>query len=87
MKKLLLLAVCCIGLSNTSAQSVYKKWVKSEKSDATYTRKEVKKAAKEYAELIYEDAKEVFKVREDFAEKSLKKKHNLLYLEECKDMD
>ena len=78
MKKLLLLAVCCIGLSNTSAQSVYKKWVKSEKSDATYTRKEVKKAAKEYAELIYEDAKEVFKVRKDFAEKSLKKKEKFM---------
>jgi hypothetical protein len=46
MKKLLLLAVCCMGLSNMNAQSVYKKWVKSEKNDATYTRKEVKKAAK-----------------------------------------
>ena len=59
MKKLLLLTLCFIGLSNANAQSRYKEWVKAEKKDATYTRKEVKKAAKEYAELIYEDAKDV----------------------------
>ena len=74
MKKLLLLTVCCISLGSANAQSRYKDWVKSEKKDATYTRKEVKKAAKEYAELIYEDAKQVFKEREDYAKKSLKKK-------------
>ena len=73
MKKLLLLTVCCISLGSANAQSRYKDWVKSEKKDATYTRKEVKKAAKEYAELIYEDAKQVFKEREDYAKKSLKK--------------
>lgn len=74
MKKLLLLTLCCISLGSANAQSRYKDWVKSEKKDATYTRKEVKKAAKEYAELIYEDAKQVFKEREDYAKKSLKKK-------------
>lgn len=78
MKKVLLLTVCFIGLSSVNAQTVYKKWVKSEKNDATYTRKEVKKAAKEYAELIYEDAKDIFKSREDFASKSLKKKEKFM---------
>ncbi|MBQ9231232.1 MAG: hypothetical protein IJ190_08645 [Prevotella sp.] len=77
-KALLLLALCCIGWSNVNAQSEYKKWLKSEKKDATYTRKEVKKAAKEYAELIYEDAKEVFKQRENFASKSIKKKEKFM---------
>ena len=75
MKKVLLLfTVCCMGVSSLNAQSDYKKWLKSEKKDATYTRKEIKKAAKEYAELIYEDAKEVFKERDNFADKSVKKK-------------
>ncbi|MBQ8153210.1 MAG: hypothetical protein IJ069_05975 [Prevotella sp.] len=79
MKKVLLLfAVCCMGVSSLNAQSDYKKWLKSEKKDATYTRKEIKKAAKEYAELIYEDAKEVFKERDNFADKSVKKKEKFM---------
>ena len=79
MKKLLLLAVCCIGLSNANAQSGFtKKLAKAEKKDASFTMKEVKKAAKEYAEMISEDAEEVFKVRKDFEEKSLKKKEKFM---------
>lgn len=75
MKRLLLLAVCCIGWSIMNAQSGFtKKLAKTEKKDASFSMKEVKKAAKEYAEMISEDAKEVFKVRKDFVEKSLKKK-------------
>ena len=82
MKKLLLLAVCCIGLSNANAQSGFtKKLAKAEKKDASFTMKEVKKAAKEYAEMISEDAEEVFKVRKDFEEKSLKKKEKLMMKE------
>jgi len=82
MKKFLLLALCCIGVGNISAQSNFKKLLESEKKSATYSRKEVKKAAKEYADMIYEDAKEVFKEREDFAKKSMKKKEKLI-MEEC----
>jgi hypothetical protein len=79
MKKLLLLAVCCIGLSNANAQSGFtKKLAKADKKDTSFTMKEVKKAAKEYAEMISEDAKEVFKVRKDFEEKSLKKKEKFM---------
>ena len=80
MKKILLLAVSCFCVSVVNAQSEYKKWVESEKKESTYTSKEIKKAAKEYTELIYEEAKRenVFKNREDFVKKSLKKKENFL---------
>lgn len=61
-------------LSNIQAQSEYKKWVKEEKKDKTYSKREVKRATKEYAELIYENSKEVFKWREDFMDKSPKKR-------------
>ena len=79
MKRLLLLTVCCIGWSIMNAQSGFsKRLAKTEKKDASFSMKEVKKAAKEYAEMISEDAKEVFKVRKDFMEKSLKKKEKFM---------
>jgi len=86
MKKFLLLVLGCIVLGNAHAQSEYKRWMESEKKDATYTTKEIKKAAKEYTELIYEEAKRenVFKTREDFVDKSLKKKENFLLDEYAK---
>ena len=71
-----------MSLCNVHAQSEFKRLLESEKRDATYSRKEVKKAAKEYADLIYEDAKEVFKKREDFTDKSPKKKEKFL-MDEC----
>ena len=51
MKKILLLAVSCFCVSVVNAQSEYKKWVESEKKESTYTSKEIKKAAKEFAPL------------------------------------
>ena len=55
MRRLLLLAVSCFTLSNAFAQSEYKRWMESEKRGSTYSTKEIKKAAKEYTELIYEE--------------------------------
>ena len=86
MRRLLLLAVSCFTLSNAFAQSEYKRWMESEKRGSTYSTKEIKKAAKEYTELIYEEAKKdnVFKKREDFMDKSLKKRENFLLDEYAK---
>ena len=57
MKKLLLLVLSCFTLSNVNAQSDYKRFMESEKKGSSYSTKEIKKAAKEYTELIYEEAK------------------------------
>lgn len=67
----LLLFMFC---ATASAQSYYKQWLKQEKRDATYSKKEIKKAAKEYAKLIYENAKELKKARKDWVEMSEKRK-------------
>lgn len=80
MKKLLLLAVSCFILSNVNAQSEYKRWMKSELKESTYTTKEIKKAAKEYMEMIYDEAKngKVMDKRKDFLDKKLKKREGFL---------
>ncbi|MBO4718680.1 MAG: hypothetical protein J5658_02295 [Prevotella sp.] len=80
MKKLLLLAVCCIVLSNVNAQSEYKKWMQSEQKESTYSTKEIKKAAKEYTDIIYEEAKsgKIMEKRKDFLDKKLKKREDFI---------
>lgn len=80
MKNLIFLTLCCFCLSNANAQSTYKRFMESERNESTVSSKEMKKAAKEYTDLIYEEAKRdnVFKKREDFLDKSLKKKENFL---------
>ena len=80
MKKILLLAMTCFTLSNVNAQSEYKNWIKSEQRQSTYSTKEIKKAAKEYTELIYDEAKrdKVMEKRKDFLDKKLKKRENFL---------
>ena len=80
MKKLLLLVLSCFTLSNVNAQSDYKRFMESEKKGSSYSTKEIKKAAKEYTELIYEEAKngKVMEFRKSFLEKKLKKKENFI---------
>lgn len=80
MKKLLLLALSCFTLSNANAQSEYKRWVQSEKKESTYSTKEIKKAAKEYIDIIYEEAKDgkIMEKRRDFLKKKLKKKEDFI---------
>lgn len=68
---LLLLFIIC---TSVEAQSYYKQWLKQERKDATYSKKEIKKAAKEYAKMIYENAKKVKAEREDWVKMSEKKK-------------
>lgn len=80
MKKLLLLAVCCFTLGNVNAQSEYKRWMKTEQKESTYSTKEIKKAAKEYMEMIYEEAKDgdIMKDRRDFLKKKIKKREDII---------
>ena len=80
MKKLLLLAVGCFTLSSVNAQSEYKNWIKSEQRESTYSTKEIKKAAKEYTDIIYQEAKDgkIMEKRKDFLNKKLKKREDFI---------
>lgn len=85
MKKYLLqILLMFFVVGNLSAQSYYKMWAKQERKDATFTKREIKKAAKEYAKLIYEDAKKQKEIREDWVrmseKKQIKKKKDLFAL-------
>lgn len=74
-KKLALFTLFCILYSmSANAQSEYKKWVKEETKDKTYSKREVKRATKDYAALIYENSEEIFEEREDYMKSSPKKR-------------
>jgi len=75
MKHLFLLVFLLMtGGGMAYSQAIYKMYEKQEAKDSAYSKKEKKKNLKEYSKLIYDDAKEIFNERKDWAKSSEKKK-------------